>query len=291
MLQSESKMADQLKRCVQLENSAKSMHTEIAGLNQDFKNKVTKIGANVVKIANLKEETKARLDQYQTMLTQLHEGFVKNNIVQDESINSMRDVLRTEMKDLKAANMTLEFELARIQQLFRQLQTELLQTMEEKKVQNQEILQTMTAAAEQESKDQEKNGTLNKRSQSLSISHRPSVQSLLPQIKAATQESVTKLTHRQLKVADILKRGQNPSGLSSPVGLRNTGSRRLVQDNSMLTLNSNANTNQLFITGAQGGQSMIDNQIINSGSQVDLKHSFTEAKPRKVFGAEDYLQR
>ena len=38
------------------------MHTEIAGLNQDFKNKVTKIGANVVKIANLKEETKARLD-------------------------------------------------------------------------------------------------------------------------------------------------------------------------------------------------------------------------------------
>ena len=45
------------------------MHTEIQGMNQDFKNKVTKIGANVVKISNLKEETKVRLDQYQTMLT------------------------------------------------------------------------------------------------------------------------------------------------------------------------------------------------------------------------------
>lgn len=46
----------------------------------------------------------------------------------------MRDLLRGEMKDLKAANMTFEFELARIQQLFRQLQNELIQTMEEKKI-------------------------------------------------------------------------------------------------------------------------------------------------------------
>jgi len=31
-------------------------------MGQDFKNKVAKIGSNVIKINNAKEETKARLD-------------------------------------------------------------------------------------------------------------------------------------------------------------------------------------------------------------------------------------
>ena len=103
--------------------------------------------------------------------------------------------------------------------------------------------------------------TIGKRSQSLSMSQKPSVMSLLPQIKVATQESVHKLTHRQLKVADILKRGHNPSGLLSPVGMRNSAgtNRRLIQDNSMVTLNTNNNisSQQLFLTGVQGANSRI----------------------------------
>jgi hypothetical protein len=91
--------------------------------------------------------------------------------------------------------------------------------------------------------------------------------SLLPQIKAATQESVTKLTHRQLRVADILNRGggqlnTDPSlGLISPY--RNSaGAGRLVHDNSMVTIGSmmggsdaNVASHKLFLTGGKEDKS------------------------------------
>lgn len=41
----------------------------------------------------------------------MHEGFVKNNLVQDHAIADMRDLLRGELKDLKAANSAFDFEL------------------------------------------------------------------------------------------------------------------------------------------------------------------------------------
>ena len=104
-------------------------------------------------------------------MNQLHDGFVKNNIVQDQAINTMRDLLRGEMKDLKSSNDQFGFELQRMQNLFRQLQNELLQTMEEKKAQDTNILQTMTDAVTESKKaikDGVKGGSLGKRSQSLS---------------------------------------------------------------------------------------------------------------------------
>lgn len=93
---------------------------------------------------------------------------------------------------------------------------------------------------------------------------------LLPQIKVATQESVTKLTHRQLKVADLLKGGRmmhDPSGATlSPLAHRSSaGAGRLIQDNSMLTLGSQAGgiggrndhvaSHKLFLTAAHGKDS------------------------------------
>lgn len=60
----------------------------------------------------------------------------------------MKDILRGELKDLKSSNQTFSFELDRNQTLFRQLQSELIATIEEKKVQNESILQTVTGAAQ-----------------------------------------------------------------------------------------------------------------------------------------------
>ena len=80
----------------------------------------------------------------------------------------------------------------------------------------------------------------------------------------ATVESVTKLTHRQLRVAEIFKSGrplnENPSGLFSPINQRNPSSthdnRRLNLDNSMLSLgtrngfgsNEGIASHKLFLT-------------------------------------------
>jgi hypothetical protein len=44
----------------------------------------------------------------------MHEGFVKTNLVQDNAITEMRDLLKGELKDLKSANSTFDFELQRI---------------------------------------------------------------------------------------------------------------------------------------------------------------------------------
>jgi hypothetical protein len=56
--------AEALKRSLQLETQTKALQTEISGMAQDFKQKVQKVGANVIRIGNVKEETKARLDQF-----------------------------------------------------------------------------------------------------------------------------------------------------------------------------------------------------------------------------------
>jgi hypothetical protein len=79
-----------------------------------LKNKVSKIGANVIKLQNLKEEVRIRIDQFGQVLNQMHEGFVKTNLVQDNAITEMRDLLKGELKDLKSANSTFDFELQRI---------------------------------------------------------------------------------------------------------------------------------------------------------------------------------
>ncbi|MFO0117550.1 MAG: hypothetical protein ACK521_08020 [bacterium] len=46
----------------------------------------------------------------------------------------MRELINEEMKDMKAANCQFGFEIERNQNLFRQLQAELLMTIEEKKL-------------------------------------------------------------------------------------------------------------------------------------------------------------
>lgn len=50
------------KRNLIAENSTKFLQTEITGLAQDFKNKVSKIGNNIVKVSNIRDEVKMRVD-------------------------------------------------------------------------------------------------------------------------------------------------------------------------------------------------------------------------------------
>lgn len=68
----------------------------------------------MIKLQNLKEEVRIRIDQFGQVLNQMHEGFVKTNLVQDNAITEMRDLLKGELKDLKSANSTFDFELQRI---------------------------------------------------------------------------------------------------------------------------------------------------------------------------------
>lgn len=87
----------------------------------------------------------------------------------------MKETINDEMKDMKSANCQFGFEIERNQNLFRQMQSELLMTIEEKKAQNDSILENVISRNEQEKK-------ANKRSGSVSIKD-TSVSSLLPNLK------------------------------------------------------------------------------------------------------------
>lgn len=74
----------------------------------------------------------------------------------------MKDVIKGELKDLKSANLNFHFELDRNQQLFRQLQSELIATIEEKKEQNESILNTVSGAALKAQKESKRDGIKNR---------------------------------------------------------------------------------------------------------------------------------
>ena len=105
----------------------------------------------------------------------------------------------------------------------------------------------------------------------------------MPAVKSAAQESSLKLTHRQLRVADLLKGNRtlepNKSGYVSPMGI----GRQLIADNSILNLNSNMG--QYSNANLRSQDNLVKNQ------SESPKQSMTESKPRKVFGAADYLER
>ena len=75
----------------------------------------------MIKVQNLRDEVKTRVDQFSSVLASMQDGFIKNNLVQDEQIAGMRELLTKEVRDLKANNQLLEYELTRVQALFRQL--------------------------------------------------------------------------------------------------------------------------------------------------------------------------
>ena len=75
----------------------------------------------MIKVQNVRDEVKTRVDQFSSVLASMQDGFIKNNLVQDEQIAAMRELLTKEVRDLKANNQLLEYELTRVQALFRQL--------------------------------------------------------------------------------------------------------------------------------------------------------------------------
>ena len=112
----------------------------------------------------------------------------------------MKQMINEEMKDMRAANKQFEHALERNQGLFRSLQQELVITMEEKKVQNDALLENAREATIAEKK--------NRRAGSVSIMNahdKLSFQTLLPQLKIATDTSNAKLTQRQVRIASLVK--------------------------------------------------------------------------------------
>ena len=84
------------------------------------------------------------------------------------------------MKDLRSANEQFSRELDRHQNLYRALHSELILTLEEKKVQNNTLLEQGKEAAKEELKQKKRAGSV-----SVSGTQAFSMSSLLPQLRVA----------------------------------------------------------------------------------------------------------
>ena len=106
------------------------------------------------------------------------------------------------MKDIRVAKKGFFYEIERNQSLFRSLHQELVLTMDEKKTQNDALLENAKEATLAEKK--------NRRAGSVSIMNaheKLSFQTLLPQLKVAVDTSSAKLTQRQVRIAQLVKGG------------------------------------------------------------------------------------
>jgi hypothetical protein len=69
----ELKNEEHLKRVIQVENKVNGTHQEVSGLAQELKAKIGKIGKDLLRTVNLKEEVRIRLDQYSQTMQNQHE--------------------------------------------------------------------------------------------------------------------------------------------------------------------------------------------------------------------------
>ena len=93
----------------------------------------------------------------------------------EDDLLAMKQMINEEMKDMRAANKLFTFELERNQNLFRSLHQELVNTMDEKKAQNDALMDNAREATMAEKK--------NRRAGSVSIMNaheKLSFQTLLP---------------------------------------------------------------------------------------------------------------
>ena len=87
----------------------------------------------------------------------------------------MKQLINEEVKDIRAANKQFSYELERNQNLYRALHSELILTIEEKKQQNQALLEQGKEAVAEEMKNKKRAGSV-----SVSGTQAFSMTSLLP---------------------------------------------------------------------------------------------------------------
>ena len=163
------------KRMSQIDIKVQNALTDIAGLNEHFKNKQAEIFQNITRLGNLRNETTGKIDAFSKTLQVLHDNFNEINSRSEREMLEMKQLLNEEVKDMRAANKQFQFELERNQNLFRVLHQELQLTMDEKKVQNNALMENAREATIAEKK--------NRRAGSVSISNvhdKLSLQTLLP---------------------------------------------------------------------------------------------------------------
>ena len=154
----------------------------------------------MTQISNVRNDVNAKLNEMRSTVATMKENQAKTDARQSTDIAAMKQLLNEEVKDIRAANKQFAYELERNQNLYRALHSELMLTIDEKKAQNMSLVEQGKEAAKEEMKNKKRSGSV-----SVSNPQALSLQSLLPQLKVAVDQSVSKLTARQVRIANLVK--------------------------------------------------------------------------------------
>ena len=142
-------------------------------------------------MSDLRNEVTGKIEAFSKTLQVLSDHFNSISNKQEKDMVEMKQLINEEMKDMRAANQAFTYELDRNHKLFHNMHQELVMTMDEKKKQNEALMENAREATLAEKK--------NRRGGSVSIMNaheKLSFQTLLPQLKVATDTSNAKLTQR-----------------------------------------------------------------------------------------------
>ena len=175
----------------------------------------------------------------------------------------MKSMINEEMKDMRSANKQYGIELERNQNLFRTLQQELVITMDEKKAQNDAMLENAREATLAEKKNRRAGSVSN-----MNAHDKLSFQTLLPQLKIATDTSNAKLTQRQVRIAALVK-GDNfgMSTFGQGGGLLNDPSSLSIK--TKLGMSDGIRSTKAFMTSVTPARNNDMNQDLNLGFASD----------------------
>ena len=92
--------------------------TDIAGLNEHFKNKQDQIFKNITRVSDLRNEVTGKIDAFSKTLQVLSDHFNSISNKQEKDMVEMKQLINEEMKDMRAANQAFTYELDRNHKLF-----------------------------------------------------------------------------------------------------------------------------------------------------------------------------
>ena len=135
-----------------MNNNIQNTLTDIQGLSENFKNKQAKIFKDLIRIGNLRNEVNVKVDSFANTLQLLSDSLGDSTNKLEQDMGQMKQLMHEEMKDMRAANKQFTYEIERNQSLYRAMHQELVLTIEEKKVQNNAIMDNAREATMQEKK-------------------------------------------------------------------------------------------------------------------------------------------
>ena len=129
------------KRMFQLDLKSQQTLNEVSARNSQFGAKVEEVTDRWVGALTTEKKVQKRVKEVESQMSMLQQHFQHSNNTNERALSSLNEIVHCEVKDIKASNNVYQIELERNQALFRELQREALDNLDERKVQNESLLE------------------------------------------------------------------------------------------------------------------------------------------------------